>query len=95
MVQNVRQMWNDPASVVVNHEEVVVTVTGPKGEKFLSKMKTVTLDSMRKASGPLTLVELKTSSTFEGEYLDGFVRRKGRIRNLSGSADMVDEGKEP
>lgn len=89
------EMWNDPASVVVNHEEVVVTVTGPKGEKFLSKMKTVTLDSMRKASGPLTLVELKTSSTFEGEYLDGFVRRKGRTRNLSGLADMVDEGKEP
>jgi len=83
-------MWNTPASVVVNHSEVLVTVTGPGGEKFMSKMKGTTLDNIRKASGPLTLVEVATGATFEGEYLDGFVRRKGRTRTLSGLSPLLD-----
>jgi len=84
-------MWKDPASVVVNHTEILVTVTGPGGEKFMSKMKTATLDNIRKASGPVTLVELETGATFEGQYLDGFVRRKGKTRTLSSLSSSKEE----
>jgi len=86
-------MWKDPASVVVNHTEILVTVTGPGGEKFMSKMKNTTLNNIRKASCPLTLVELETGSTFEGAFLDGFVRRKGKTRTLSGLTEFQEEGK--
>merc|ERR1719491_1012276 len=76
-------MWKDSAAVVVSQGEVVVTVTDPKGEKFMSKMKTETLNYMRNAVGPVTLVQVATAATFEGQYLDGFVRRKGRTKTLS------------
>jgi len=77
-------MWKDPASVVVSLGEVAVTITGPGGEIFESKMKMATLNNIRKASGPVTLVEAEKGSTFTGEKLDGFVRRKGRTRGNSG-----------
>jgi len=80
-------MWKDAAAVIVSQDEVVVTVTAPKGEMFKSKMKTGTLNVMRNANGPVTLVQVSTASTFEGQYLDGFVRRKGRSRTLSNLAD--------
>jgi len=87
-------MWKDPASVVVNHTEILVTVTGPVGEKYMSKMKSTTFDNIRKASAPLTLVELETGATFEGEFLDGFVRRKGKTRTLSGLSTSPEDPEE-
>merc|ERR1712038_1673981 len=63
-------MFNETSTVVVAAGEVVVTVTGPKGEKYMSKMK---------------------SSTFEGQYLEGFVRRKGRSRSVSNLSWTTEE----
>lgn len=81
-------MWKDPGSVVVSLGEIAVTITGPGGEEIKSKMKMTTFNNMRKAGGPVTLVEAEKGTAFTGEHLDGFVRRKGRTRSISGLSGM-------
>ena len=76
-------MWKDTASVVLAPGEMLVNVTGNNGIPYPAKMKTVTFANLKAGNGAMTLVEESQPDTFEGQYLDGFVRRRGRTRQLS------------
>jgi Kef-type K+ transport system membrane component KefB len=76
-------MWGENTTVVLTPGEVLVNVIGPNNVKYAAKMKEETLTRLRTGGAPLTLVELQQDSF----NLDGFVRRKGRVRSLSNVAN--------
>lgn len=76
-------MWKDTASVVLAPGEMVVNISGNNGVQYPAKMKSTTFANVKASNGATTLVEESQSETFEGQYLDGFVRRRGRTRQLS------------
>ncbi len=76
-------MWGDSATVVLGPGEVLVNVIGPNNEKYAAKMKEDTLKLLSSGGAPITLEKSVDNKQFTENYLDGFVRRKGRQRSLS------------
>eukprot|EP00558_Chaetoceros_sp_UNC1202_P006423 CAMPEP_0197244998 /NCGR_PEP_ID=MMETSP1429-20130617/9929_1 /TAXON_ID=49237 /ORGANISM="Chaetoceros sp., Strain UNC1202" /LENGTH=745 /DNA_ID=CAMNT_0042705431 /DNA_START=63 /DNA_END=2300 /DNA_ORIENTATION=+ len=60
--------------VVLAAGEVLVNIVEQDGKKMPVKLKQETFNKIRLGGNPLTLIESKKVTTFEGQYLDGFVR---------------------
>jgi len=76
-------MWGDTTTVVLGPGEMVVNIVGPDNKKYAAKMKEVTYKKLAVSNSPLLLVEERSSGNFEGQYLDGFVRRGNKERSVS------------
>ena len=76
-------MWGDTTTVVLAPGEILVNVLGPNNEKFAAKMKQATYKKLSEAGTPFALTAEEEDTQFVGQYLDGFVRRKGRTRSVS------------
>merc|ERR1712038_1345861 len=76
-----------PAAPVRPRRRVRTMSTPMSGDMF---NETSTVDKLG-SGNPLTLVELEQSTTFEGQYLEGFVRRKGRSRSVSNLSWTTEE----
>ncbi len=76
-------MFGDTAAVMLAPGEVLLNVVDDTGKKFPIKVKDEVAKKIKTSTKPLSLVEMKKETEFVGEYLDGFVRSKGRERSLS------------
>jgi hypothetical protein len=76
-------MWGDTTTVVLGPGEILINVIGPNDEKYAAKMKEETYKKLSQGGTPFTLAAVEEETQFVGQYLDGFVRRKGRNKSLS------------
>ncbi len=71
-------------TVVLGPGEILVDVIGPDGKKHPAKMKQETFKQVSVDDGnPVMLIVEEADKQFVGKYLDGFVRKQGRIRSVS------------
>ena len=76
-------MFGDTAAVMLAPGEVLLNVVDDTGKKYPIKVKEDVSNQIKTSTKPMTLVEMRRETDFVGEYLDGFVRSKGRERSLS------------
>jgi len=83
-------MFGDQAAVVLGPGEILVHVVEPDGNKIPFKIQDALLKKMKETNIPLSLIEAAKETSFEGNYLDGFVRKDGKSRTLSSLSGMND-----
>ena len=76
-------MFGDTSPVVLAPGEVLVHVIDNNGTKYPVKMDSAVLDKIRNATTPLSLMEVQSENSLTGVFLDGFVRRPGKLRSNS------------
>ena len=76
-------MFGDTAAVMLAPGEVLLNIIDKDGKKYPIKVKEEVNKKIKDSTKPLTLVEMKRETEFTGQYLDGFIRSKGRERSLS------------
>ncbi len=76
-------MFGDTAAVMLAPGEVLLNIVDKDGKKYPIKVKEEVNKKIKDSTKPLTLVEMKRETEFTGQYLDGFIRSKGRERSLS------------
>lgn len=82
-------MFGDTSSVVLGAGEVLVSIVEQGGKKIPVKLTKETLERIRESKTLLTLVEARKPDTFEGNYLEGFVRKPSTRRNKSASNNSL------
>ena len=80
------EIWGDNTTIVLAPGEMLVYVLGPNDQKIATKMNRVTYAKLCDAGIPFSLVTAEDDKQYVGDFLDGFVRKKGRKTNSSTNA---------